>query len=106
MTEPANTTADMLRRATAIGQHAGLRHVYAGNLPGQVGHLENTCCSSCGHTLIARYGYHIRDYRITADGRCPSCGTRIPGRWSDRFDGQRSARPFVPGSRSLLPMLQ
>src|ERR671911_237734 len=33
MTEPGNTTADMLQRAAAIGAAAGLRYVYAGNLP-------------------------------------------------------------------------
>src|SRR5260221_3607317 len=45
MTDPPNTTADMLWRAAEIGRAAGLRYVYAGNLPGQVGNLENTCCA-------------------------------------------------------------
>ena len=30
-------------------------------------------------SLIARYGYHIRDYRLTPDGRCPSCAAAVPG---------------------------
>ena len=37
MTDPANTTPAMLQRAAAIGREAGLRYVYAGNLPGRVG---------------------------------------------------------------------
>ena len=37
MTDPQNTTADMLIAAADIGRAAGLRHVYAGNLPGGVG---------------------------------------------------------------------
>ena len=99
MTDPPNTTAGMLVDAAAIGRANGLRYVYAGNLPGRVGGLEDTCCPSCGDMLVARYGYHIRDYRITADGRCPSCAAIVPGRWSARFDGQITSRPFIPGTR-------
>ena len=99
MTDPQNTTAEMLLAAADIGRANGLRHVYAGNLPGQVGDLEDTHCASCHEVLIARYGYYIRDYRITADGRCPSCRTAVPGRFSRAFDGQIASRPFIPGSR-------
>jgi pyruvate formate lyase activating enzyme len=102
MTDPANTTADMLLSAAAIGRASGLRYVYPGNLPGQVGEQENTRCASCGETLISRFGYYIRDYRLTADGRCPTCAAAVPGRWSASFDGQITSRPFVPGSRSRL----
>ena len=96
MTDPENTTADMLLGAADIGREAGLRYVYAGNLPGQVGELENTHCATCGETLVSRAGYHIRKYRITPGGACPSCGSAVPGRWSPRFDGQIASRPFVP----------
>jgi pyruvate formate lyase activating enzyme len=106
MTAPGDTTAEMLLEAAAIGRASGLRHVYAGNLPGQVENLEDTQCASCHETLISRYGYYIRDYRITADGRCPGCSAAVPGRWSSRFDGQITSRPFVPGSRSRLSLLR
>ena len=96
MTEPGDTTPGMLLEAAAIGRRAGLRHVYAGNRPGEVGDLEDTRCAACGDTLVARYGYHIRDYRITADGRCPACGDEVPGRWGPAFDGQVASRPFMP----------
>src|SRR5216683_2993228 len=101
MTDPENTTAEMLLAAADIGRANGLRYVYAGNLPGAVGDLEETRCASCGETLIARYGYHIRDYRLTKDGRCPSCAVPIPGRWGAGFAGQIASRPFVPGSFRL-----
>jgi len=101
MQEPADTTPEMLLNAASIGRANGLRYVYAGNLPGQVGTLEDTRCASCGETLIARYGYLVRDYRIDAEGRCPSCLTRVPGRWSPSFDGQIASRPFVPHSGRL-----
>ena len=101
-----STTAEMLRWAADIGRRSGLQYVYAGNLPGQVGSLEDTHCASCGETLVARRGYHIRSYRVTADGDCPACGTAIPGRWNRSFDGQIASRPFLPGSRSRLSVLQ
>jgi pyruvate formate lyase activating enzyme len=101
MTDPENTTAAMLVDAAAIGRANGLRYVYAGNLPGEVGRLEDTHCASCGETLVSRYGYHIRDYRITEDGRCPACAATIPGRWSRGFEGQLASRPFLPGRRQF-----
>ena len=98
MTDPENTTARMLVDAAAIGRANGLRYVYAGNLPGQVGPLEDTDCAACGARLVSRWGYHVRDYRVTPDGRCPDCATPLPGRWSERFDGQIASRPFLPGT--------
>jgi pyruvate formate lyase activating enzyme len=100
MQDPENTTADMLCAAAEIGRRSGLRYVYAGNLPGEVGALEDTRCASCGGTLVARYGYHIRRYEITPEGCCPSCGTAVPGRWGTGFEGQITARPFLPRRRS------
>ena len=94
MTSQRNTTADMLLEAAAIGRANGLRYVYAGNLPGQVEGLEDTSCPSCREPLITRHGYHVRSYRLTGDGRCPSCGTAIPGRWSAGYEGQVASRPF------------
>src|SRR3954471_2347142 len=94
MTSPEDTRAEDLLRAAGIARAAGLRHVYAGNLPGEVGDLEDTHCATCRHTLISRRGYFIRDYQITPDGRCPSCATAVPGRWSARFEGQVTSRPF------------
>jgi pyruvate formate lyase activating enzyme len=82
MTENANTTAEQLIKACEIGREAGLRYVYAGNLPGRVGRWENTHCPSCDELLIERHGYLIRRMRVTAEGACPSCATPIPGVWS------------------------
>jgi pyruvate formate lyase activating enzyme len=96
MSDPDDTKPCDLLRAAEIGKRAGLRYVYAGNLPGMVGDFENTRCSNCKELLIQRYSYSIQDYRVTADGCCPSCGMAIPGRWAAKFDGQIAARPFVP----------
>jgi len=106
MTDPDNTTAEILMRAVAIGRSSGLHYVYAGNLPGEVEDLENTRCHNCQQMLIERYGYLITGYHLTSDGCCPSCGTRVPGRWAREFQGQITAHPFVPRERSGLAILR
>jgi pyruvate formate lyase activating enzyme len=82
MNDNANTTAAQLIRACEIGRAAGLNYVYAGNLPGRVGRWENTYCPSCEELLIERYGYLIRQMKVSSDGKCPSCSSIIPGIWS------------------------
>jgi pyruvate formate lyase activating enzyme len=107
MTDPENTSAESLMWAAGIGKRAGLRYVYAGNLPGMVGDWENTRCPNCQELLIERYGYLITGYFLTPQGCCPSCGASIPGRWDPAFRRQITARPFVPLMRpqSDLPVL-
>jgi pyruvate formate lyase activating enzyme len=102
MQEPAATTPAMLRRAAALGRRAGLRHVYAGNLPGLVGDLEDTRCATCDRVLVGRYGYHVREYHLTDDGHCSGCGAAVPGRWDRGFSGQIATHPFVPHDRARL----
>jgi pyruvate formate lyase activating enzyme len=99
MNDPDNTSAEMLVRAAETGRRAGLRYVYAGNLPGQVGDFEHTRCHNCRALLVERYGYQIQGYRVTPEGACPDCGTLIPGRWGAGFEGQITSTPFLPGSR-------
>ncbi|MFZ5908413.1 MAG: AmmeMemoRadiSam system radical SAM enzyme [Chloroflexota bacterium] len=83
MTEPDNTPASTLLRASEIGREAGLRYVYAGNLPGRVDEYESTACPHCNHRLVRRAGYVITEYHLTAEGNCPRCGTKIAGLWPD-----------------------
>ncbi len=82
MQDTANTTAEQLIRACEIGREAGLRYIYAGNLPGRVGRWENTYCPNCDALLVERYGYLIRQMNVTAGGNCPSCSAKIPGIWA------------------------
>ncbi len=81
MTEPEDTDARALLRAAEIGREAGLRYVYAGNLPGRVDDYENTYCSQCSQLLIRRTGYVIREYHLTSAGACPACRAPLPGLW-------------------------
>lgn len=75
------TPPSTLQRAAEIGQEAGLRYVYAGNLHGRVGSLEDTVCPHCGKTLILRSGFYVRGYHITDDGKCEYCHKPIAGVW-------------------------
>jgi pyruvate formate lyase activating enzyme len=102
MTDPRNTQPADLLRAAEIGRQSGLRYIYAGNLPGEVGEWEDTRCPRCHELLIERYGYLIKNYRLTEDGRCPKCTAEIPGRWSAHFEGQIASQPFSPRNCSVL----
>ncbi|HYX70735.1 MAG TPA: AmmeMemoRadiSam system radical SAM enzyme [Terriglobales bacterium] len=101
MTDPPNTPARTLERAAAIGRRSGLRYIYAGNLPGRVGELENTACAQCGETLIERRSFLVNAYHLTPEGGCPKCGALLPGRWDKQFRGQITAHPYLPRGRVL-----
>jgi pyruvate formate lyase activating enzyme len=83
MIEPPSTTTAGLIRAAEIGQEAGLRFVYAGNLPGRVGGYEHTTCPSCRRPVVERLGYALLGYRLTAEGTCQACGASVPGVWTE-----------------------
>jgi pyruvate formate lyase activating enzyme len=102
MSDTRDTQPADLLRAVEIGRQSGLRYIYAGNLPGRVGNLEDTRCAHCASTLIERSGYLVRSYRVTPEGKCPDCSAPIPGRWAARFDRQLSAHPFLPRRASGL----
>ena len=82
MTSPEETSEAGLVRAAEIGRNCGLKFVYAGNLPGEVGTWEDTRCQACKETLVRRRGFRILANRIGVDGNCPSCGSRVPGVWT------------------------
>ncbi len=90
-----DTRPDDLLQAVEIGRQSGLRYIYAGNLPGQVDQWEDTRCPHCNETLIERYGYLIKKYRLSPNGSCPACATAIPGRWATKFQPQITSHPFL-----------
>ncbi len=91
MTDRDNTPLRTLLRAAAMGREAGLRYVYAGNLPGLVGNNENTYCPQCRQLLIERYGFRVLGTALR-DGACARCGRAIPGVWPCR-DGSVRVNP-------------
>ena len=83
MMDTNKTRSLRLTSAAEIGYNAGLRYVYAGNVPGQVGPYENTYCPNCREVLVKRWGFKVLENRIT-DGICPKCNTKIPGVWTEK----------------------
>lgn len=81
MQDAPPTPSDTLQRAAEIGQEAGLHYVYAGNLPGRVGSLEDTHCPNCGKAVIKRRGFWILENRLTTEGVCPDCNHPVKGVW-------------------------
>jgi len=73
------TPASTLLRAREVLLGEGLHHVYTGNISFSAG--EVTYCSTCDLALIERDRYELLSYRLTPDGCCPDCGTRLPGRY-------------------------
>jgi pyruvate formate lyase activating enzyme len=80
VTHAGSTRPASLVRAAEAGVQAGLRYVYAGNLPGRVGAWEDTRCPSCQSTVVQRSGFAVRSMKLV-NGACAACGTAIPGRW-------------------------
>jgi pyruvate formate lyase activating enzyme len=81
MSDTPSTPVESLLRAAEIGEAAGLRYVYAGNVPGGVGRWEDTRCHGCGGTLVRRRGFRVLENRLGAGGTCPDCDATIPGVW-------------------------
>ncbi len=97
MTDPENTSVETLLRAAEIGKKAGLRYIYAGNLPGMVGDWENTYCPNCRELLIERFGFQVLQDKLTATGgRCVKCQTQIPGFWKQVVTSRASENFIEP----------
>jgi pyruvate formate lyase activating enzyme len=75
------TTADTLGRARDIAMREGLHFVYTGNVHNVEG--ESTKCPSCQTVLIGRDWYSLSTWNLKNSGRCPKCGTSIPGLFED-----------------------
>jgi len=86
-----STTVEDLMRIVDYGKQAGLKYMYPGNLPGQVGEWENTRCHHCDATLIKRYGFLVMSNRVDPDGLCPDCKKPLPGIWG-RASGHGDGR--------------
>jgi pyruvate formate lyase activating enzyme len=86
-----NTTADDLMQIVEIARSAGIKYIYPGNLPGQVGEWENTRCHHCQTTVIKRFGFLVQENLVHPDGACPHCHRKIPGVWG-KSTGHRDGR--------------
>lgn len=87
------TPLQTLQKARAIAQRVGIVHVYTGNVHYEPG--ECTSCAACGDVLIARDWYAIREYRLSSDGSCPSCGAKLHGVFADGVGTFKTRRASV-----------
>jgi pyruvate formate lyase activating enzyme len=68
------TPITTLERAHDIGREAGLKFIYAGNVPGH--QSENTVCYSCGKLVVRRFGYDTEIVGLNGS-RCQFCGAEL-----------------------------
>lgn len=81
MQEIPPTPPTTLAHARALAKEAGLHYVYTGNIHDTEG--GTTYCPSCQAELIVRDWYDIFHYRISENGECVRCGTRIAGHFGE-----------------------
>jgi len=70
------TPVATLVKAREIGLSEGLRYVYTGNVPGDMG--ESTYCCNCGKEILKRYGFRLMGTNIV-DSKCEFCDAQIDG---------------------------
>jgi len=69
------TPLTTLEKAFQIGEKAGLRFIYIGNIPAD--EHQNTHCPQCGKTVIQRSIMQVKSTHLK-DGKCAYCGTELP----------------------------
>jgi len=74
MTHLPPTPLSTIERAVEIGRRAGLRFVYAGNVPGH--ESESTHCYACGKLVVRRVGYETSLEGLDGS-RCKFCGAEL-----------------------------
>ena len=74
------TPISTIEHAYEIGQKAGLKFIYAGNIPGH--QSESTTCYSCGKTAVERFGYQATVAGLDGS-KCKFCGAELNFRTSD-----------------------
>jgi pyruvate formate lyase activating enzyme len=70
------TPPQTLLRARDIAMKSGLKYVYVGNLRTSSG--SHTFCPTCQNLVVERRGFEVISVELR-QGKCPSCGTVIPG---------------------------
>jgi pyruvate formate lyase activating enzyme len=74
MTHLPPTPIETIERACEIGRKAGLKFVYAGNVPGH--QSESTWCYACGELNVQRFGYQT-SVKGLAGSECQFCGAEL-----------------------------
>ena len=78
LTHLTPTPQETLIQAREVARSEGIRFAYIGNVP-DIG--EDTICPACKKIVLARRGFRIHENNLK-DGKCGSCGAKIPGVWA------------------------
>jgi pyruvate formate lyase activating enzyme len=73
-----------IEHAVEIGRKAGLKFIYAGNVPGH--QSESTRCYACGDVVVRRLGYETEVVGLSGS-RCRFCGAELNFRTSGPKEG-------------------
>ena len=74
VTDLPPTPQETIDRACDIGKKAGLKFIYAGNIPGHEN--ESTKCYNCGKIVIKRWGYDVKVGGLSGS-KCKYCGAEL-----------------------------
>ena len=79
LTNVSATPVDTLEKAYETAREVGIHYVTIGNVPG---HTHNsTFCPQCNNIIIRRTHFQVADINVS-NGKCNSCGHKIPGIWA------------------------
>jgi pyruvate formate lyase activating enzyme len=84
LTDIPPTPVPTLEHAADIGHRAGLKFIYAGNVPGHSS--ENTVCYNCGRLVVQRFGYQAKIMGLQGS-KCQFCGTELNFRTGSQGGG-------------------
>jgi pyruvate formate lyase activating enzyme len=82
MLDKPPTPPATLTRARRIAMANGVRYAYTGNVHDPDG--GSTWCHACGERLIGRDWYVLKEWNLTPEGHCKTCGTPCAGRFQPR----------------------
>lgn len=77
MQDHHSTQQKTIERACKIGKNAGMKYVYAGNVPIDY----STECPNCHTELIRRNWFEVIENKIEG-GHCPKCQSKVDGVWA------------------------
>jgi len=69
------TPSELIDKAINIAEEVGLKHVYAGNIPGHK--KEHTYCPKCNNIVIERYNVYLKKNKLLKGNICPYCGYKL-----------------------------
>ena len=69
------TPLSTLKKFEEEAKRSGFKFVYLGNVPSE----RSTFCPNCGRVLISRAPFYEVSVYLAAGGKCPDCGTPLPG---------------------------